>query len=366
MAIGTYQFSFKANGSDSADVEQFDAESYEEADELFSDYLRDENISFVTSKMVYGVYNADDADYYGSDYEDNSGMFYKYEGREQEVWLPPEVEYIYDFALRDNHDIEKVHLPLHTTDIGIGAFINCYKLKDIEFPQTIIRIKESAFENCTSLESISIPNGVTELELATFAYCRNLKNIELPYTLKSIGNIAFKGCDELYSLYIPESCEYIADNAFNFTPIGSGLGRIYCIEGSYAEEYARSHDIRYTACAKAKVCVLSRDGMKVDGLRGITQQQCLDEIRQNQMFSEFNSVSFGQLPQSESLQDTIALINTNPNVSAHDRKVVFISAGSSVGLSEEQIGRLKEAYAPELQRTRTQAQTQQRSSRRRR
>ena len=79
--------------------------------------------------------------------------------------------------------------------VGYGAFGGNTLLKQIELSSCIDRIYDRAFTECENLETIIIPKSVI-----------------------SIGGNAFYGCDKL---------------------------TIYCYAGSYAETYAKEHDIKY-------------------------------------------------------------------------------------------------------------------------
>lgn len=84
-----------------------------------------------------------------------------------------------------------------------------------------------------------VDNLITEIDEYAFYGCEILGFAKLSLNLKTIGEYAFADCGKL-ELVIPRSTNYIADNAFDNTDI-----TISCIPGTYAEEYAISHNIKY-------------------------------------------------------------------------------------------------------------------------
>ena len=63
--------------------------------------------------------------------------------------------------------------------IGTTAFMDCYKLKDISMPESLIEIKYGAFFRCSSLKKIKVPSKITKIEQNTFGYASNLEEIIL-------------------------------------------------------------------------------------------------------------------------------------------------------------------------------------------
>lgn len=122
------------------------------------------------------------------------------------------------------------------TSIGDYAFLGCYKISNISFPNSLTSIGYSAFDPCSGLTEITLPEnliylggysltsgnfssisisiGITSIEKYTFANCKKLKSVSLPDTLTSIGEGTFNQCTSLDSFNIPKNVVDIGRYAF--------------------------------------------------------------------------------------------------------------------------------------------------------
>ena len=71
--------------------------------------------------------------------------------------------------------------------------------------------------------------------------CESLTIVTIPDSVKSIGDYAFEDCTSLTSVTIPDSVTVIGDKAFD----GCSQLTIYGSSFSYAEKYAKAHNIRF-------------------------------------------------------------------------------------------------------------------------
>ena len=154
------------------------------------------------------------------------------------------------------HNVTAVTIKSGVTNIGCFAFDYFNALKSIVIEDRLTNIGEYAFCECTALESITLPSTLTSIGDNAFSSCTSLKSITLPYSLTSIGYHAFDFCESLADVYIynPE----IVLNDFEEVTYGEMEGEfisyseifnrsttIYGFAGSTAEEYAKSHDLRF-------------------------------------------------------------------------------------------------------------------------
>ena len=143
--------------------------------------------------------------------------------------------------LRDNLS-DKIIIPEGVEEIAEGAFSCCFSIKSISMPKSLVSIGSFAFYYCTSLEEVDVPVNVTSLGISAFGGCQNLKKVILPDSLKTIPSSLFEYCSSLESLVIPEGITDIYDtSAFSYCPSLT----LQVKKGSYAEAFAKDHDIPY-------------------------------------------------------------------------------------------------------------------------
>ncbi len=112
-------------------------------------------------------------------------------------------------------DIVSCDIHINTKMIAMYAFSDCYKLTNIEIPNSVTTIDHYAFSGCTSLTSVVIPDSVTMIFDYTFSNCDGLKSIEIPNSVTTIYDRAFYDCDGLTGIVIPNSVTTIYDRAFS-------------------------------------------------------------------------------------------------------------------------------------------------------
>lgn len=91
-------------------------------------------------------------------------------------------------------------------------------MKNIQIPENVERIGNSAFNGCRSLEDIIIPNKVTEIGDMAFQGCEKIIDITIPDSIVKIGKKAFKDCKNLKNVVLPGHLIDIADDAFTGCP----------------------------------------------------------------------------------------------------------------------------------------------------
>ena len=138
--------------------------------------------------------------------------------------------------------LRQVILPKTVREIGKNAFYYCSCLKSIEIPDSVEKIGDRAFSDCRCLNSIVIPGSVKAVN-RFFTDCAMLNRAVLCEGVESIGSVAFSGCTALAEVRIPASVTFIDSSAFYKCPKVT----IHAPAGSYAEAYAKEHNIPFVA-----------------------------------------------------------------------------------------------------------------------
>ena len=71
----------------------------------------------------------------------------------------------------------------------------------------ITEIGLSAFSNCTKLKEVVLNGNIKEIKANTFANCRELKKVILPALIELINDNAFSGCLNIEEIVLPETCK---------------------------------------------------------------------------------------------------------------------------------------------------------------
>lgn len=114
------------------------------------------------------------------------------------------------------------------TEIVVGAFLNCNKVRNVYIPDTVEEIGNRAFAGCTLLEKVTIGKGVTKIGSGVFEDCSSLDRISVAdgntvYSSDSDGVLYNKAKTEIL-LYpvansattytVSDKVEKIADSTF--------------------------------------------------------------------------------------------------------------------------------------------------------
>ena len=121
----------------------------------------------------------------------------KYMGNDTEVTIPSEIN------------------GKPVVEIGIHCFDENKVLKKVTIPDSVTRL--GGFRGCVNLETVVMGNQVRELISGTFDHnvngaftdCSSLKEIELPDSMLKIQEYAFANCSSLERMRIPQGVQYI-------------------------------------------------------------------------------------------------------------------------------------------------------------
>ena len=117
------------------------------------------------------------------------------------------------------------------TQIEDSAFSGCSKLKNVIFPQTLLTLGGSAYSGCSALTSVTFNSNLKTIGANAFEGCSSLSQLTgfEKTVVSSIGANAFKGCSSLVDVSLPNTIQTIGENAFANC---SGLATINFINDS--------------------------------------------------------------------------------------------------------------------------------------
>lgn len=102
------------------------------------------------------------------------------------------------------------------SSIGVGAFAGETRIREINLPKYLVRIRDNAFAGCNNLLNIKIPDTVTEISVKAF-----YDDVRLSYVafgegsaLTKIEPYAFSGCSKLTRFELPASLTDVNGTAF--------------------------------------------------------------------------------------------------------------------------------------------------------
>lgn len=204
---------------------------------IITGYQGEENVVNIPSELdgypVIGIYGS-------------GGVF---SGGITRVVVPTGIEFIGDYVFADcsltsislpdtlwyigndafvGTNLRSVTLPDNVTYLGSGAFSGCGSLISVQLPEGLTCIPSYCFSGCTALRSIRMPSTVDNIFEAAFYECTNLSSVVFPETMTmglvyELGNGSqFYGCTSLTKVTLPDSMKYIPDSMFE----GSGLRNV--------------------------------------------------------------------------------------------------------------------------------------------
>ena len=137
---------------------------------------------------------------------DDSGNF-------KEIILPANIHYIGSLQFNGLQNVRKVISYADELEVSEDSFGSMSNL--LEFDGTVLFSEESnnVFKGDENLKIITLSNNNTKIPRSTFYGCTALKNINLPDSIIRISENAF-AYSGLSSVVLPINLEYIGDNAF--------------------------------------------------------------------------------------------------------------------------------------------------------
>lgn len=99
--------------------------------------------------------------------------------------------------------------------IGVSAFANNERMRQITFGSALEKIGNGAFERNETIKQVLLSH--TKLQRIgdrAFSYCESLEELTLPETLQHVGENAFEGCEQLKPFELPGQLQYVGREAF--------------------------------------------------------------------------------------------------------------------------------------------------------
>ena len=167
---------------------------------------------------------------------------YKEEDGEKLV-IPKGVKRIskYAFAGKGTGYIKEIEIPNTVTAIGDAAFLG-KSIKEINIPDSVIKMGGFVFEDCKKLEKVKLSRNLKTIPEHTFDDCRSLKQITIPESVIKIGTDSFFNCLRLKDIVASEKVkeEYVS------YPEGVV---IHAPKGSYMEKSAKDSEVTFKPLA---------------------------------------------------------------------------------------------------------------------
>jgi hypothetical protein len=168
----------------------------------------------------------------------------------KEIDIPDTVLKIGHHSFYACYELEKVTLPSDLEEIGIGCFCGCAGLTAVDIPETLTVLPDSCFRACTSLTEVVLPRKLSVIDKFCFAGCTSLKHVETGDSITAVGERAFYMCSRLSSICVPSSCYSLGRQSLGYTCDGNMMLKqtdmvIDGEAGSAAEDYARENGLLF-------------------------------------------------------------------------------------------------------------------------
>lgn len=125
------------------------------------------------------------------------------QGSITDIVLPKYLVEIGEEAFKGS-DVTSILMPNTVKSVGIHAFEDCKKLKEVTLSSSLTLIPMAAFRGCDALQELQVPASVTKIADLAFE-ASGLKEMELPMGVETVGAGAFYNCQQLEKLAFPNS-----------------------------------------------------------------------------------------------------------------------------------------------------------------
>ena len=113
------------------------------------------------------------------------------------------------------------------TTLGSSAFLGCWNLTEIAFPDTVTELPEKVLEGCSKLTSVTLPDNITTIPANAFKSCSSLTKIEIPESVTEMDATAFSGCTSLKNIDVGESTHFVTKDGILYNGDKTKLLRVF-------------------------------------------------------------------------------------------------------------------------------------------
>ena len=211
-----------------------------QADCLFSKVVVGEGVKDIGERAFYGL-GIDSAIL--SSTVDTISHYAFSQSEISEIDFPDKMTNIYDSAFEGCKNLISVSLPEISAQESKATFKDCTSLKKVEFhetnPEKTIYVFSQMFEGCTALTDVLFPEGDADIlvNYEAFKNCTGLKKIQFPDTDVNLYIRVFSGCTDLDIVFKGDAPEvervgdydedYLSKQSFS----GLKNARIYYYDG---------------------------------------------------------------------------------------------------------------------------------------
>ena len=202
----------------------------------------------------------------------------------KEIYLPDSARALAYNAISNYENLEHIYLNDGLMIIGKNAFVNCPKLKELNFPKTITKFDWPTINRCGSLEKITIE----ESELFSDKGCNcvyykpynrvliGCKNTIIPEGTKDIYG-TFCNVKGLNEVIIPEGVEKLRGEAFSY----SDVKRIVI-----PKSLVNIRNFAFFSCQDLKEIVVHKDNPKYMSVNG---NLLVDKVDKRVLFASLDA-----------------------------------------------------------------------------
>lgn len=171
------------------------------------------------------------------------------------IYIPSNIKTVGEYAFSGLENL--VYADVYSKNIKKGSFVNCTRLKTVDFHNNAVDIGRSAFMLCINLTNVKGADNIISIDYQGFANCYKLNNIDSLNNCITIGERAFVMTYELQNLNLNPNIQSIGQAAFELS--------------NYIEDFSN-----YDSCSFGKYATINQ--IYPNGIPKYTYTPCKNEI----------------------------------------------------------------------------------------